>query len=237
MHSARARLLPVVVAVSGCEHVAPQTPHAAHDHALEAHQHAGGHAAFSNAAEWSKVFDDPARDAWQHPDDVVRALALTEAMVVADIGAGTGYFTMRVARVLTAGTVIATDIEPDMVKHLQQRAQQEKLTNVVAVLATAGASGLAASSVDRVLVVDVWHHLGDRVAFARDLAVALKPGGKIVVVDFTLAASFGPPQHMRLAPEAIIAEFVAAGLVAKLSSITLPNQYIIEAHRPDAPRQ
>lgn len=204
-----------------------------HEHGAAHTDHAGGgmHRRFTDAKEWAKVFDDPARDAWQKPDDVLRALELGPAMTVADVGAGTGYFSVRLARAVPRGQVIATDIEPDMVAYLGDRARREQLVNVRAVLAGPNSSGLAAQSVDRILVVDVWHHLGDRVAYARDLAAALKPAGKLFVVDFTLAARRGPPAQHRLAPEAIIADLTAVGLAAKLSLVTLPDQYIVEAQR------
>lgn len=204
---------------------------ASHDHANHSHDHSSGHHSFANAEEWAKRFDDPARDEWQRPDDVIRALALSPTSVVADVGAGTGYFTMRIARIVSRGQVIATDIEPDMVRYLAERAGREKLTNVRAVAATPTTSGLSPSSVDVILVVDVWHHIADRVAYARDLAAALRPGGRLFVVDFTLTTHRGPPPAMRLAPEAIIADLAAAGLVAKVSSVALPDQYIVEAQR------
>lgn len=204
------------------------------------HGHDGPHAngepmkhghSFTNAEEWAKRFDDPARDAWQKPDDVIRALQLTPTSVVADVGAGTGYFAVRLARAVPKGLVIATDLEPDMLRYLEERARREKLTNLRAVAATTTTSGLAANSVDVILVVDVWHHIDDRVAYARDLAAALRPGGRVVIVDFRLDASHGPPPAMRLAPEAIVADLRAAGFDAKLSAITLPDQYIVEARR------
>lgn len=211
------------------EHGARAGDHAGdHAHAGE-HEH-GHHAhAFSNADAWASVFDDPARDEWQRPDDVLGALGLTPAMTVADIGAGTGYFAVRLARAVPEGQVIATDVEPDMVRFLNERARRDRLPNLRGVEAPPGASGLAAGSVDRILVVDVWHHLSDRVAYARDLAAALRPGGKLFIVDFTLAARRGPPASMRLAPEAIVGELEAAGLAAKLSPVSLPDQYIVEA--------
>ncbi|AKV00261.1 Methyltransferase type 11 [Labilithrix luteola] len=200
-------------------------------HGAEAPAHEHGHHGFTDAAAWSKVFDDPARDAWQRPDDVLRALELSPAMSVADVGAGTGYFSVRLARALPSGKVIATDIEPDMVRYLNERAAREQLPNLHAVPATQADSGLTPESVDRVLIVHVWHHLADRVAYARDLAAALRPGGRVLVVDFSLTASHGPPPNMRLAPEAIVADLTAAGLMARLSPVALPDQYIVEARR------
>jgi arsenite methyltransferase len=195
------------------------------------HSHSHGHA-FSNADQWAKVFDDPTRDAWQQPDVVMAAMELTPTMVVADIGAGTGYFAVRLARVVTSGQVIATDIEPDMVRHLNERAHQQQLTNLRGIVAHEHASGLAAASVDRVLVVHVWHHLSDRAAYARDLAASLRPAGKVFIVDFDATATRGPPPAMRLAPEVIMAELTSAGLSARLSPTALEGQFIIEAQRP-----
>jgi ubiquinone/menaquinone biosynthesis C-methylase UbiE len=193
-----------------------------------AHQHHGHHAhRFDNAEQWAKVFDDPARDAWQQPDVVIAALALTPAMAVADVGAGTGYFTVRLARAVPQGQVVATDIEPDMVRYLNERAQKDKLANVRAVLSTADDPKLAPASQDRILVVDVWHHIADRARYASGLAAALRPGGQVAIVDFTQEANHGPPKEMRLAPAAIIAELLGAGLEAEVSPTKLPDQYIV----------
>jgi cyclopropane fatty-acyl-phospholipid synthase-like methyltransferase len=179
------------------------------------------------------MLDDPARDAWQRPDDVLHALALEPTMTVADVGAGTGYFAVRLARAVPRGQVIATDVEPDMVRFLSERAQREHLPNLRAILATTDASGLAADSVDRILVVHVWHHLANRGDYARRLASALRPGGKLLIVDFHTAAHRGPPANMRVAPELVIAELEAAGLAAELSATALPDQYIVEARRQE----
>lgn len=201
------------------------------------HEHHGSHAGhgmhhrFEDADEWAKRFDDPARDAWQQPERVIAELDLNPTLTVADVGAGTGYFAVRIAPKIPQGQVIATDIEPDMVRYLTERAQREQLPNLTARRATADDAGLAPGSVDRVLVVDVWHHLDDRVAYARSLARALRPGGKLVIVDFSLDAQRGPPRQHRLAPEAIISDLRAAGFDAKLSSTTLPDQYIVTATR------
>jgi SAM-dependent methyltransferase len=182
---------------------------------------------FAHADDWVKAFDAPDRDGWQHPDDVIAALALAPAMTVADVGAGTGYFTVRLARAVPQGQVIATDIEPDMVRYLGERAQREQLANVHAQLAAGDDSKLAPASVDRVLIVDVWHHVADRPRYAASIARALRPGGAVAIVDFKLDAHHGPPRHHRLAPEAVIAELRAAGLDASLSPTDLPEQYIV----------
>lgn len=190
---------------------------------------------FDNADQWAKVFDDPARDAWQQPDAVIAALALTPDMAVADVGAGTGYFTVRLSRAVPQGQVIATDIEPDMVRYLTERAQKEQLANVRAVLSGADDPKLEPASLDRILVVDVWHHIADRTHYAVGLATALRPGGQVAIVDFTQEANHGPPKKHRLSPEAITADLRAAGLEARLSPARLPDQFIVIGTKPLPP--
>jgi arsenite methyltransferase len=205
---------------------------AAHKHhGANKHGEVGAHHTFADAQAWTNVFDDPARDEWQRPDEVLRALELIPTMTVADIGAGTGYFAVRLARAVPAGEVIATDLEPDMVRYLNERAQREQLPNLRAIHSTHATSGLAAASVDRILMVNVWHHIADRVDYARDLAAALRLGGKLFIVEFSLTAHRGPPASMRVTPEQVIAELQNAGLVAVLLPTALPDQYIVEAHR------
>lgn len=192
------------------------------------------HHRFEDAAAWSKVFDDPARDAWQKPELVVKALAIAPGMVVADVGAGTGYFEPYLARAVgPAGRVLAVDVEPDMVRWLGERAARENLTVVTARLAAPDDPGLETGSVDRVLVVDTWHHLGDRRAYAAKLARALRPRGLVAVVDFTLTSPEGPPAHARVAADAVAAELVAAGLRARTLPVDLPNQYVVVGERAE----
>lgn len=217
-------------------HPSPQQGHShghSHGHGHgHSHGHSHGHGGFANVEEFAQKFDDPTRDAWQRPDDVLRAMNLSPAMIVADVGAGTGYFAMRLARAVPQGEVYATDAEPAMVGYLEARAQRENIQNLRAVCATEASTGLAPHSVDRILVVHVWHHLEHRVAYARTLATALRAGGKLFIVDFTLAAHQGPPLAMRLSPEVLIAELQAAGLSARISWVTLSDQYIVEAQWP-----
>ena len=179
---------------------------------------------FENAEQWAKVFDDPKRDAWQQPDRVIAALELGPAMTVADVGAGTGYFSVRIAPLVKE--VIATDVEHGMVRYIEDRAAREGIKNIRARHTPPDDPKI--ENVDRVLVVDVWHHLGDRKAYAKKLADALNPGGFVAVVDFKLDATMGPPKQMRLAPEAIIADLASAGLDAKLA-VELTEQYVVVA--------
>jgi ubiquinone/menaquinone biosynthesis C-methylase UbiE len=185
---------------------------------------------FEKAEDWAKEFDDPARDAWQKPAEVIAAMNITPGMTVADIGAGTGYFEPHLSRAVgPTGKVLALDIEPDMVRYLRERAAKEKLANVTAQLAAPADTGLAAGSVDRILIVDTWHHIPDRTAYAQKLRTALRPGGLVIIVDFTLEAAKGPPKEHRITPEAMISELDAGGLSGKAIDESLPDQYIVVA--------
>jgi len=200
-------------------------PQGAHPHHAHTMQHR-----FEHASDWVARFDDPGRDAWQKPDVVIAALQLAADDVVADVGAGTGYFAVRLARAVPNGKVIASDIEPDMVRHLGERARDEGLANVVAVQGEAGDPKLP-ERVQAILIVDVLHHVADRPAFFRALAGALAEGGKIVVVDFKPDAPEdgpGPPRAHRLAIADIERDAKAAGLQLRASDeASLPYQYIV----------
>jgi predicted methyltransferase len=187
----------------------------------QTHQHS-----FGDAEKWAHVFDDPKRDAWQKPHQVIRALALNPDAAVADLGAGTGYFAARLANMLPKGTVYAVDIEPDMVRYLGERAKREKLPNLRPIAGTAGDPELPAK-VDLVLLVDVYHHIEDRSRYFRNLAASLKPGGRLAVIDFRLDSPNGPPREARIAPERVKAELADAGYALVAEHAFLPHQYFL----------
>lgn len=202
-----------------------------------AHAHGDRHGPlvhrFEHAEQWAPEFDDPARDAWQRPKDVVDAMGIEPGMTVADIGAGTGYFEPWLSRAVGAtGTVLALDVEPDMVRYLNERAARERLANVRSALVSTDDPKLPAAGVDRVLVVDTWHHISDRAGYASKLRAGLASGGKVFVVDFKLDAKRGPPPRHRLSAEQVARELTAGGLVARVVTTSLPEQYIVEGARP-----
>jgi ubiquinone/menaquinone biosynthesis C-methylase UbiE len=209
----------------GCAAAAP-APVPGHDPPHALHGHHGPHR-FQGAEEWAKAFDDPTRDAWQKPDEVIKALGLADDAVVADIGAGTGYFAVRLARVLPKGKVLGVDVEPDMVRYLRERAQQEHLPNVVSLLSPVDDPRLP-EKVDLALVVNTVHHIEQRAAYFAKLKASLKPHGRVVIVDFKMGdLPVGPPEAMRLSAATVTAELVAAGLAeVALDDATLPYQYV-----------
>ncbi|OFW30275.1 MAG: hypothetical protein A3H97_09330 [Acidobacteria bacterium RIFCSPLOWO2_02_FULL_65_29] len=186
--------------------------------------HFGRH--FENAADWVKTFDDPARDGWQMPDRVIETLQLKPGQRVADIGAGTGYFTTRLAKSPAAPKVYAVDIEPSMVEHLTHRAKGEGLTNVTAVLGGADKTNLP-EAVDAVLVVDTFHHIPNRVAYFTALKAHLKPGARLAIVDFRKEAPQGPPVEFRFTPDQISAELAQAGFRLQARHEFLPQQVFL----------
>jgi predicted methyltransferase len=206
-------LILAALALAAIAPAAAQAPHT--------HQHS-----FGDAEKWSHVFDDPERDAWQKPHQVIQALGLKPDAVIADIGAGTGYFAARFSNMLPKGTVYAVDIEPDMVRYLGERAKREKLANVKPVLGRAGDPALPAP-VDLALFVDVYHHIEDRSRYFRSLAASLRPGGRVAVIDFRLDARRGPPKAARIAPERVKAELGAAGYTLAAEHAFLPEQYFL----------
>ena len=108
----------------------------------------------------------------------------------------------------------------------------EGLANVAARQVAQDDPGLTTASVDRVLIVDTWHHLPSRVAYGRRLAEALRSGGSVVVVDFTLESELGPPRSARLSAEQVVAELASAGMDARIVPEDLPEQYVVVATRP-----
>lgn len=184
---------------------------------------------FHNIERWAQVFESPERAKWQKPDQVVRALNLKPGQTVADIGAGTGYFTRRFARAVgPSGKAIGLDIEPGMVAYMKADAKKIRLSNYAARLAKPDDPELALHSVDIVFFCDVLHHVDGRVAYLGKLKLALKPGGRVAVVDFKKTAPIGPPATMKLARGEMIAQFKEAGYRLVGEHDFLPYQYFLE---------
>jgi len=168
---------------------------------------------------------DP-RDREQLPDHVVQLVALSDGMTVVDLGSGDGYFLCRLSRAVGArGHVVATEIDKQLARDLDQRIAREHLSNAEVVLAPPNDVGIAPGTADRILLVKVWHHLPDRAHYAARVARALSPGGKVVVVDFKPGGRHGAGHGIM--PERVLAELKAGGIDGALVAENLADQYVI----------
>lgn len=195
--------------------------------------HGAFHRRFDDAERWAKEFDNPERDAWQKPEEILDALRLERTSRVADIGAGTGYFSVRIAKRVPEGKIFAADIEPDMVRYLGDRAQREHLSNLIAVHALADTANLP-EPVDVVLVVDTYHHIDDRTRYFAALKSSLRAAGRLAVVDFKADSPTGPPVQHRVSPQRVTEELTAAGYVLVETLEFLPSQYCLIFRKSDS---
>lgn len=175
------------------------------------------------------LLEAPDREEWQKPQLILDALGVAEASVVADIGAGSGWFTVRLARrVGPNGVVFAEDVQPETLTAIGKRVRREGLTNVRYRLGQDNDPKLPAGRLDVALAVDVLHETDDRVMLLRNLARALKPGGRIGVVEFKPGGGGpGPDAGARVAQDVIEAEAARAGLVVRRRETFLPFQYFL----------
>jgi len=182
-----------------------------------------------SASAYIQSLEDPAREEWQRPEEVVEELALKPGDSVADIGAGSGYFTVRLARVVGAGgKVYAVDIDHDMLEYLERRRKEEHLQNIQTVLADPHDPKLPPSSVDLVFICDTLHHISGRAKYYPLLARALKPGGRLVNIDFhKQPLPIGPPVEMKIAKKEVIKEVEAAGFRLVREFDFLKYQYFL----------
>ena len=184
---------------------------------------------FADVKYWSSIFDDPRRDEWQKPQALVDALQVRPGMTVADLGAGTGYFSRYLAAAVgPQGTVLAVEIEPTLLAHLRERAEREHSDNLVPVLASADNPRLPSAGVDLILIADTYHHLDHRMRYLPLLRRALRSGGRIAVVDWKAGElPQGPPPEHKLARERVIEEMTGAGFVLVGEPDLLPYHYVL----------
>lgn len=186
------------------------------------------HRLHTDPSAYIASLEDPKRDAYQKPHEVMEALAVKPGEIIADIGAGSGYFSVRLARhVGAAGRVYAVDVSPDMVGHLNRRVRDMGLTNISSILAPPD-DPLLPERVDRFLIVDVWHHVENQPAYLQKMKERLEPGGQVVMIDFHKRdLPVGPPPAMKIAREDLIAQMEAHGFRVAAEHTFLPYQYFL----------
>ena len=175
------------------------------------------------------------RDQWQKPEEIMDALKIAEGSVVADLGAGGGWFTVRLARrVGPTGLVYAEDIQPLMLEAIRRRVQRENLTNVRPVLGTPRDSRLP-KGLDAVLIVGAYHEMEDPVTLLKNAADSLKPQGRIGVVDFSAGAGGpGPAPDQRVDADTVIRGATAANLEVISRETIPPFMFMLVLGKPAA---
>jgi ubiquinone/menaquinone biosynthesis C-methylase UbiE len=187
------------------------------------------HSPFSSIDEYIKRMEDTERVGWQMPEKVVDYLAIKNGDIVADIGAGSGYFTVLFSkRVGDSGKIFAVDIEKGMIEYLEKRAKREGFNNIDFILAKPDDPLLEKSSVDLIFICDTYHHIEKRDNYLKNLRGVLKKDGRLVIVDFhAVDTPVGPPLKMRMPKEKTLKEILSAGFKLEAEYFFLPYQYFL----------
>jgi predicted methyltransferase len=225
------RLLPIGVVLgavsffAGLSFVARQSANPAHP--LTGRRFAG----IATDAQW---MDRGSREEEEQPERALDLIGIRPGMIVADVGAGSGYMSTRLARrVGPLGKVYANDLQPSLLKALKSKLQQEHLSNVELVLGTEDEARLPASAIDLALLVDVYHEFSEPQRMLRSIRRALKPGGRLVLVEYRKedpGIPIAEPHRMSLADAR--AEVEAEGFTFDEAVEQLPRQHIIVFRRP-----
>ncbi|HEY3886369.1 MAG TPA: methyltransferase domain-containing protein [Vicinamibacterales bacterium] len=175
------------------------------------------------------LLEGPDRELWQQPDRIMDALLIGDGSSVADVGAGGGWFTVRLARrVGPNGLVFAEDVQRPMIEAIQQRVRLEGLRNVRTVLGTSEDPGLPSASLDAVLIVDSYYEFERPIRLLANLAKTLKPTGRIGIINFKRdGGGPGPIMENRVDPKQVVADARDAGLVLQKQETFLRYQYLL----------
>jgi predicted methyltransferase len=180
------------------------------------------------------LLEGPDRDAYQRPDQIMDALQIGENSVVADLGAGGGWFTVRLARRVPNGRVYAEDVQSQMIQAIERRVQREGLEKIVTILLGTQTDAKIPEPLDAVLIVDTYHEMEQPVTLLKNVAKSLKPNGTIGIVNYKKdGGGPGPPMEERVDPERVIRDARAAGLELRKRENFLRYQYmLIFGHPP-----
>lgn len=190
-----------------------------------------------NPRRWAVQFEREGREVHDHRDEILAALDLREGMAVADVGAGTGLYTLALAeRVGPKGKVHAVDVQAYFLDHIGQKARKAELRNIELVRATQESVGLPEASVDLVLMCDAYHHVERPAAYLASLHRALRPGGRLVVIDYIAIEGRSDAwviDHVRAAPQQFRAEIEGAGFrFVRAHEGLLEENFFYEFERP-----
>lgn len=187
--------------------------------------------AWSNG--YLEMLERPEREEFQRTEKIMSTLSIKKGETIADIGAGSGYFTIRLAKQLQGtGKVIAMDIRQKMLDYIEFRRKIEKLDNISFQLVTADNPNLEKNSIDTILMADTMHYIKDKIAYCKKLKLGLKPTGRIIIIDF-IPKSFkerpwGPHESQQFSKKELIEIMDKAGLKLSADHTFLPEQYFVE---------
>jgi predicted methyltransferase len=188
-------------------------------------------------ASGADYLERPGRDEEQKPDEIIRSMGLKNGDVVADLGAGTGYFTHRLAKaVAPSGRVYAVDIQPEMLSRLKTSMEKAGVRNVVVVLGETDDPKLPPASLDWVLLVDVYHELQQPKATLARMRAALKPAGRVAVVEHRLEGltALHVKEEHRMSTKQVLAEWEPAGFrLVKLHEFLPTQHFFVFEKAPD----
>ncbi len=208
---------------------APATPAPAPTH----ERSSGSERGCPELQTYSDQLDEPERDEWQRPKEVIELLECRAGMTVVDLGAGTGYFLQHLSEAVgREGRVLALDTSRSSINWMSSRIEREGLRNARPEMVAPDDPALSPRSVDRILVANTWHHISERVDYAEKLLAALRPGGLLLIVDFTIDSPEGPPPQMRLTYDTVMRELEVAGFAVELVQESLPYHYVIAGRVP-----
>lgn len=187
------------------------------------------HRLHNDPAAYIGALEDPKRDSYQKPHEVLTALKIRPGEVIADIGAGSGYFTFRLSHFVGAkGKVYAVDVSPEMILHINRRIRDLKATNVITVLADPDDPLLPENSINRFFFSESWHHIENQSKYLALMKKLLKPGGEIVMIDFQKKElPIGPPMQMKISREDLIKQMQTNGFRLTQEYTFLPYQYFL----------
>jgi arsenite methyltransferase len=187
------------------------------------------HKLHQNSKAYIALLEDPQRDAYQKPHEVIMALNLREGEIVADIGAGSGYFALRLAHhVGDKGRVYAVDINPDMIIYMNHHIRDMQLKNIETILAVPDDPLLMDASIDRFFICDTWHHIENKTKYLALMKKMLRPGGQVIMIEFhKRELPVGPPVGMKIAREDLLRQMETNGFKLVKEHTFLPYQYFL----------
>ena len=175
----------------------------------------------------------PSREIEEQPLAVIKALGLKPSYIVADIGAGSGYFSFRIAKELTQGKVLAVDIQPEMLDMINFLAQEEKITNVETILGRETSPNLQSETIDLALMVDAYHELAYPREMMEEIVKALKPGGRVVLVEYRRENPLIPIKTIhKMYQKQVKREMTSVGLQWLETKEFLPQQHYLVFVKP-----